>query len=242
MSRLARFRQKLRQYYSKNPQAAKQGLKVILLYIGMYTLLALLLSYFQITTEDVQAYFAQYGAFSVLIFLVAILLVALTPLPDTPIVAGGVLIVGVPVGFLVIWGGLVLAAMINFFIARRLGRKFIEKAYPESVHYIDTLTQNAGFETFVVGRLVTFVSFDLISYVAGLTSISTPLFLLAAILGVLPVAINYVIIGTAISAQDPYIAVLSFILALAVAASFSGIARLWRRNLKRRKDRTHNTN
>ena len=60
---------------------------------------------------------------------------------------------------------------------------------------IDTFFEKYGKNTILICRLLPFISFDIVSYAAGLTSISFGAFFLATGLGQLPATIVYSYVG-----------------------------------------------
>ena len=200
-----------------NSKLIRSIVKALVGYAFVYGVIALLLSHFEITVPIVQEYFAQFGVFAVLVFLMAILLVAMTPLPDSPVVSAGVLILGVPLGFVTIWSGLALAAVLNFFVAKKLGRNTLQKYYPQISEYMDIYAERSGIESIIVGRAFSFFTFDIVSFAAGLTKIKFSKYFLASMIGLLPVTINYTIIGAGIASQSLTGVVLAGVVSLSVA-------------------------
>lgn len=87
-------------------------------------------------------------------------------------------------------------AAVCFFIARILGRDVVEKLTSKAgLEQIDVFFEKYGRNTILVCRLLPFVSFDLVSYAAGLTSMSFGSFLIATGIGQLPATIVYSYVG-----------------------------------------------
>ena len=83
-----------------------------------------------------------------------------------------------------------------FFIARILGRDVAEKLTSKAgLKQIDTFFEKYGKNTILICRLLPFISFDIVSYAAGLTSMSFGAFFLATGLGQLPATIVYSYVG-----------------------------------------------
>jgi uncharacterized membrane protein YdjX (TVP38/TMEM64 family) len=100
--------------------------------------------------------------------------------------------------FGVIWGGLLtiagqtLAAVICFAIARALGRGSVEAlAGRLGLATADQAVARWGARAILLARLVPGISFDVVSYGAGLTGIAFAPFVLATALGVAPQAFLY---------------------------------------------------
>jgi uncharacterized membrane protein YdjX (TVP38/TMEM64 family) len=100
--------------------------------------------------------------------------------------------------FGVVWGGLLtvagqtLAAAICFWIARALGRAPVEAlAGRFGLEAVDGWFTRWGGRGVLLLRLVPGISFDVVSYAAGLTGIGFAPFLLATAVGVAPQAFLY---------------------------------------------------
>lgn len=87
-------------------------------------------------------------------------------------------------------------AAVCFFIARILGRDVAEKLTSKAgMKQIDTFFDRYGKNTVLICRLLPFVSFDIVSYAAGLTSMSFMSFFVATGVGQLPATIVYSYVG-----------------------------------------------
>ena len=138
------------------------------------------------------------------------------------------------------WGGLLslfgatLAALISFFLARAFGRVPVEalvgKAGLESA---DRWFERWGAWAVFVARLVPIVSFDVISFAAGLTRMRSAGFLVATVVGAAPATFVYSYLGE----QAPqYVNVLLVAFGVVIAAGI--VAALVRRRSGAKKDRT----
>jgi uncharacterized membrane protein YdjX (TVP38/TMEM64 family) len=98
------------------------------------------------------------------------------------------------------WLGGLLGAALCFYIARWYGRPAVEKLFgAQKVARVDNFFRRYGKYAVFIARLTPVLSFDLISYAAGLTAISTGAFLWATALGQLPAVILYSILGNNLS-------------------------------------------
>ena len=85
-------------------------------------------------------------------------------------------------------------AAVCFFIARILGRDVAEKLTSKAgLEQIDTFFEKYGKNTILICRLLPFVSFDIVSYAAGLMSFVS--FFVATGVGQLPATIVYSYVG-----------------------------------------------
>ena len=130
----------------------------------------------------------------------------LAPLPSFVITAANGLAFGIPFGFLISWTGGMAAAIVMFWLARLLGAGFVEKVTKQShlLHQANRYSGKNGFFLIFVARLIPIVSFDFISFLAGLSQISFRSFFVATALGQIPGTILYTIVGHDIANLDEY--------------------------------------
>ncbi len=83
-----------------------------------------------------------------------------------------------------------------FWIARPLGREAVEKLCSKTrLATIERFFERHGDQSVLIARLLPFVSFDFVSYFAGLTSMSFRGFMIATGIGQLPATIVYSYVG-----------------------------------------------
>ena len=88
-------------------------------------------------------------------------------------------------------------AAICFYIARILGRDVVEKLTSKAgLKQIDDFFEKHGRLSILIARLLPFISFDIVSYAAGLTSMSFGSFFIATGIGQLPATIIYSYVGS----------------------------------------------
>ena len=145
----------------------------------------------------VKDFVASYGAYAAVIsFLLMILQSIAAPLPAFLITFANANLFGWWQGAILSWSSAMAGAAVCFFIARILGRDVAEKLTSKAgLKQIDTFFEKYGKNTILICRLLPFISFDIVSYAAGLTSISFGAFFLATGLGQLPVTIVYSYVG-----------------------------------------------
>jgi uncharacterized membrane protein YdjX (TVP38/TMEM64 family) len=119
------------------------------------------------------------------------------PLPAFIITFTNGLLFGWAWGALLSWSSAMLGAALCFWIARSLGRPVVEKLVggTKALEVSDLFFARYGDRAIIISRLLPFVSFDIISYGAGLTSISFRRFLIATGIGQLPATILYSYLG-----------------------------------------------
>ena len=88
------------------------------------------------------------------------------------------------------------AAIILFYFSRRGGRPFAIKTVGEkNFVVVDDLFNRYGIWAMIVGRMIPFIPFDLISIVSGVVDIKWRDYLIGTLIGVIPRAFFYSIIG-----------------------------------------------
>lgn len=119
------------------------------------------------------------------------------PLPAFVITFTNGLLFGWVWGALLSWSSAMLGAVICFWIARTLGRPVVEKLAggTKSLEVSDLFFERYGNKAILISRLLPFVSFDIISYGAGLTPVNFWKFLIATGIGQLPATLLYSYLG-----------------------------------------------
>ena len=122
----------------------------------------------------VRDFVASYGAYAALIsFLLMIFQSIAAPLPAFLITFANANLFGWWQGAILSWSSAMAGAAVCFFISRILGRDVAEKLTSKAgMQQIDTFFKKYGKNTVLICRLLPFVSFDIVSYAAGLTSMS----------------------------------------------------------------------
>ena len=121
----------------------------------------------------------------VIVALMTIAIVA-SPLPSAPIALAAGAAYGHTYGTLFVVLGAELGALAAFGLARGLGRPFVERHLGQKINTGLFGSQNTL--TFLVfgSRLLPFLSFDMISYAAGLSKLHLWRFALATMAGIIP--------------------------------------------------------
>lgn len=155
------------------------------------------------------------------ILFVSLLVVqaVLAPLPAPALAAAGGYLFGTVEGFLLTWAGALVGGMLCFALSRALGRDFVRRS--TRLEGLDRYVEEHGAILVFVLRLIPLISFDAISYAAGLTGISFWRFLIATALGAAPGTFVFVYLGGASPEPGLYAAFIGLaILAVAAYAVF----------------------
>ncbi|MBR0091210.1 MAG: TVP38/TMEM64 family protein [Lachnospiraceae bacterium] len=156
---------------------------------------------------QVRDFVAQYGAYAAVIsFLLMIFQSVAAPLPAFLITFANANLFGWWKGAILSWTSAMAGAVLCFYIARILGRDVAEKLTSKSgLQQIDSFFEKYGRNTILICRLLPFVSFDLVSYAAGLTNISFWSFLIATGIGQLPATLVYSYVGGMLTGGARYL-------------------------------------
>ena len=99
-------------------------------------------------------------------------------------------------GAILSWTSAMAGAAICFFIARILGRDIaIKLTSKKSIEQVDEFLTKYGKQSILIARLLPFMSFDIVSYAAGLTGMGFWGFFIATGIGQLPATIVYSYVG-----------------------------------------------
>lgn len=164
--------------------------------------------------ESVIELIRGYGAYAAVIsFFLMILQSILSPIPALLITLSNAAVFGWWKGALLSFWSSMAGAALCFYIARTLGRDVVEKITTKTgLAKVDEFFERYGKNSILICRLLPFVSFDIVSYAAGLTPIKFWDFFIATGLGQLPATIVYSYLGNlAGSTKTIFIAIVSVV-------------------------------
>lgn len=147
--------------------------------------------------DSVITYIRSFGPWAALIsFLLMILQSIAAPIPAFLITFANASVFGWWQGAILSWTSAMTGAALCFFIAKILGRDAVLKLTNKlALEQIDVFFERYGKNTVLICRLLPFVSFDIVSYAAGLTSMNFWPFFIATGIGQLPATIIYSYVG-----------------------------------------------
>ncbi len=142
-------------------------------------------------------FIAEYGAYAAAVsFFLMIFQSVAAPLPAFIITLANANLFGWWKGAILSWSSAMAGAAICFYIARILGRDAAERLTSRAgLQSIDDFFSRYGTHSILIARLLPFISFDLVSYAAGLTSMNFWPFFVATGVGQLPATIVYSYVG-----------------------------------------------
>lgn len=140
----------------------------------------------------------SYGAYAAVVsFMLMILQSIAAPLPAFILTFANANLFGWWKGAILSWSSAMAGAAVCFYIARILGRDVVEKLTSKAgLQQIDDFFEKHGRLSILIARLLPFMSFDIVSYAAGLTSMSFGSFFIATGIGQLPATIIYSYVGS----------------------------------------------
>lgn len=125
-----------------------------------------------------------WGPVAVVVLMTAA--IVMSPVPSAPIALAAGAAYGHIWGTVYVAAGAELGALVAFAIARLLGHDVLHKWFKDRLDMGLFGSQNALMGIVFVSRLLPFVSFDLVSYAAGLTSLTVWRFAVATLAGIIP--------------------------------------------------------
>lgn len=146
---------------------------------------------------EVKQFISSYGVYAAAIsFALMVLQSIVAPLPAFILTFANANLFGWWQGAILSWSSAMAGAAVCFYIARILGRDVAERLTSKvGLKQIDEFFEKYGNNTILICRLLPFVSFDYVSYAAGLTSMSFWDFFIATGIGQLPATIVYSYVG-----------------------------------------------
>lgn len=188
----------------------------------------------------VREFVASYGVYAVLVsFALMILQSIAAPLPAFLITFANASLFGWWKGAILSWSSAMAGAAVCFFIARILGRDVVEKLTSKAgLEQIDEFFDKHGQLSILIARLLPFISFDIVSYAAGLTSMSFGSFFLATGIGQLPATIVYSYVGGMLTGGAKMLVSALFIL-FALAALIVLLKQVYSERQKKKRNNTY---
>lgn len=149
-----------------------------------------------ITRETIEFWIEGAGLWGPLLIVVLMMgSIVASPIPSAPIALVSGVAYGHVAGAIYVAIGSELGALSAFIIARYLGRDYIERWLGDKAAYGLLGSQNLLTLTVFASRLLPFISFDAMSYAAGLSRLHLWRFLIATLAGILPASFLLAHIG-----------------------------------------------
>jgi len=147
--------------------------------------------------KQIQQYIESTGLFGpITIILLMTLAILVSPLPSAPIAIAAGAIYGHTWGTFYVLIGSLSGAISAFLISRYLGYEYIQNLAKNYFPIKFTSSQNALLGIVFITRLMPFLSFDIISYAAGLTPMRLWRFVVATLFGIAPASFFLAHVGS----------------------------------------------
>jgi uncharacterized membrane protein YdjX (TVP38/TMEM64 family) len=150
--------------------------------------------------QDFLEWIRDLGALGPFVLMVAYALAALLLIPGSALTMGAGFVFGIVPGFLTVLVGANLGASCAFGLGRTLGRRWLERRLASDRRFqaIDQAIGRQAFKIVLLLRLSPVIPYTLINYGLSLTRVSYRDFALATLVGMLPGALMYVYLGSAV--------------------------------------------
>lgn len=172
------------------------------------------------------------------------LYVAVTPLgfvPVTPIVFAGGLVYGFLLGTLYNLVGMLLAAMVGYYVANALGREFVVRLTGPRLRRAERVFHRQGFWPLVHTRFLP-IPFAMVSYGAALAGVPTARFLVTSAIGLLPATAVHTYFMPALVLDYSWLQAalyLGSLVLLNVLVGWQSLRQRWQRRRRYRELREH---
>ena len=184
---------------------------------------------------EMRDFVASYGVWAAAVsFLLMIFQSVAAPLPAFILTFANANLFGWWQGAILSWTSAMAGAAVCFWIARALGREAVEKLCSRAgLASIERFFERHGDQSVLIARLLQFVSFDFVSYFAGLTSMPFRGFMVATGIGQLPATLVYSYVGGMLTGGAKMLVTALFIL-FALAALIVLARQLYREHTSRK--------
>ena len=152
--------------------------------------------------------------------------IVFSPIPSAPLALAAGAVYGHTWGTIYSLVGAEIGALIAFGLARWLGRPFVAGILPDSLVGSEPDDGEEDRERrsqwllaggVFVARLFPFISFDAVSYLAGLTKLRPTLFAVATFVGMIPMTFLFAHLGGAMTAGEEPLRILNLLALLGLA-------------------------
>ncbi len=142
--------------------------------------------------DRIQTWLGNAGALAPVVYMVVMALaIIISPIPSLPLDIAAGAFFGPMLGTIYSLIGALAGAVISFTIARLLGREVIERFLGGHVNFCPECSDRLLTRVVFISRLLPVISFDVVSYGAGLTRMSLSRFAIATFFGMIPLTFVY---------------------------------------------------
>lgn len=188
--------------------------------------------FYMLRDVDIQAiksYILSFGIWAPLIsFMIMLFQSLIAPLPSFVVTFVNAGLFGWWKGALLSWCGTLSGAVMCFWIARFFGREVVARFTTKgALVRVDKFFDRYGKYAVLIARLIPFVSFDVVSYGAGLTAMRFWSFFWATAIGQLPVTIVYSYVGGMLTGSAKTV-VIGLLLMISIGVLILMLRRIWK--------------
>ena len=196
----------------------KEIVKLIAFIAILIFLLWLSRNFLNVRPGEIRDWIISFGIWAPIVFIVVYTVRPLILFPASILSLAAGLAFGALEGFIYIVIGALGGATVAFLASNFLGSKLLKNPSPRMLKIQSKMEEN-GFFYVLLLRLVPFLNFDLISYLAGMGKVRYMPFILATAIGILPGTFGYVFLGSSLIGDDKtnlYIAIGIFLIIIMV--------------------------
>ncbi len=154
--------------------------------------------------EELRQWFDEWGVWGpVAVIVTMATAILVSPIPSAPIALAAGALYGRYWGAFYVVIGAEIGAIGAFCISRYFGYSLLHHWFGEQLNQGLAGSQRFLMGTIFISRLIPFISFDIISYAAGLTAIHFWRFAIATLAGVIPIAFMLAHFGSEMVAEGP---------------------------------------
>ncbi len=158
---------------------------------------------FELSVEAVAALIESWGIWGMALSVLLMVLHSFVPFPAELIAMANGMIYGPALGLVITWAGAMLGAQVAFGLARWLGRPFVlAMLAPRHQAALDRWLSQQSVGLLLFSRFLPIISFNLINYAAGLTTVSWWTFSWTTGLGILPLTFLMVALGDGLASDQ----------------------------------------
>lgn len=148
-----------------------------------------------ISISDIRTFIDGKGSLGPIVYVILLTLLPLLLFPDSIIVIAGGMAFGLGWGIILTSIGSLLGGMISFYIARYVGKDFIQKYTKDLSVFRGKENKVNGFFLILILRLIPMFPFKVVSYSAGVTNVRAKDFAIATVIGSIPGIVVYTNLG-----------------------------------------------
>ncbi|HYG88195.1 MAG TPA: TVP38/TMEM64 family protein [Azospirillum sp.] len=149
------------------------------------------------SVERIEEVIVSWGAGAPVASVILMVIHSFVPFPAEMLAVANGMLFGLAMGTAVTWTGAMLGALSAFALARWLGQGAVRHLVGEHKwRRIEAWTARGGAGGLLLARLIPVISFNLINYAAGLAGVGWWTFTWTTAIGILPITVTSVLVGS----------------------------------------------